>query len=73
MAKTKQSPAPVELFERDELFSPEEITKRLKLRSPRQVRDWITEGRFPQAAIITLPQGRRIFGWALNDFIESGR
>ena len=61
---------PRSLFNPDEMFSPEEVGERLKA-SHRQVRRWIEDGRFPNGGVIELPRGRRIWGWALNEFVAS--
>ena len=57
-------------FESDELYTPGEIAERLKA-TQRQVRRWVDERRFPDGGVLDLPRGRRIYGWALNDFVAA--
>ncbi len=56
------------LFEPGELYTPEEVAERLKA-SPRQLRRWIDERRFPEGGVVNLPRGRRVYGWAANEFV----
>ncbi len=57
-----------QLFEANETYAPEEIGERLKV-TPRQARRWVDDRRFPQGGVIDLPRGRRVWGWALNEFV----
>ena len=35
----------------------------------RSVRRWIEDGRFREGGVLPLPRGRRVYGWALNQFV----
>lgn len=66
MPATEKRPRP--MFDAEELFSYEEVAARLKA-TPRQVRRWTDDRKFNPDGIVALPRGRRIYGWALNEFI----
>jgi len=71
MAKTKQAPALSrweKVFSAGDLYTLEEVAEKVK-GTPRQVRRWTDEGRLE---FIKLPQGRRILGQTMIDFL-SGR
>ena len=57
-----------QVFEPNARYTPEEVAEEFKV-TLGQVRRWMREGRFPEGGVIQLPQERRIFGWALNQFI----
>lgn len=67
MPKTADQPTLV--FEPGEVYTQDEVAERLKV-TPRMVRRWCDERRFTEGSVIDLPRGRRIYGWALNEFIS---
>jgi excisionase family DNA binding protein len=52
------------------LFTPEEAAERLKI-TLRQLRRAIYEGKINRAGVTGVGRGGRIWGWALNEFVQA--
>lgn len=64
MPKTVQRP----VFDPNRFYSDRTIAEILDA-PPGRVRRWIREGRFPSDDVVELPQGRRVRGSALNQYL----
>ncbi len=72
MRPMKSKKVPVPLFADDEVCTYEEVAERLKC-TPRKIRRWVDDRKFPEGGVIWLPRGRLIYGWAVNEFVAARR
>ena len=63
---------PYDLFDPMAVFTTEEIAITLRV-SATAVRSWLREGKLDPEGIVDLPRGRRVYGWALNQFVRDRR
>lgn len=70
--KPQHRQQPDDLFEVMSVYTTDEIAAQLHV-SPTAVRNWLRDGKLDPSGIIDLPRGRRVYGWALNQFVRDRR